>query len=747
MKARLRFQAKVLVPMFIILTALVGFMFWLINRHFVNQLHLQARQAVETADAAFAYYQEARTHDLKTRYANLSTDIRLRQVLQRDDPKTLEFLLKELIDDLGADAAMFTSGVGKPSVGTQKDGASSWNDLQTACGPSVTQSLQGNFNIATVSAAGKLWEVVSLPVSVSDHAGALTFVHAMDQTLARQIKQLTHSEIIFVADGKIVASTLPRSDANPQLLSVFQRVLEAGGDRHPGQRQIEPLQLSNERFMALAGPLIGLGNDHKLGYLMLYSSDRAWHELRTKQRQLAIASLLSILLSCGLVWMLVRHVTRPLQLLRSGAEAVGRGEFSHRVPVATRDEFGELAATFNRMTENLETSRTELEQTVERLKTTQTQLIQTEKLAAVGEFVAGVTHELNNPLTAVVGFAELLQLNQIDDDSRGCTQRIIDGAKRCHHIVRSLLSFARKHRPERKLSDLNELVENTLNFIEYEFRTSNIKIVRKLDPHLPCSMMDPNQLQQVFLNIVNNGRQAMEGFRQGGTLTAKTEKSGDKLRVSFSDNGPGIAPENVAKIFDPFFTTKEIGKGTGLGLSLSYGIVQEHGGAIRVESKLGDGATFIIELPIIAEPEGAAKKELVESSSAQRSLEGAGKRILIIDDEESVLDLIRMALVRHGFVVDTALNGEDGLHRIAKTTYDLVVCDWKMPGLNGQQVFERLQSSHPEMTKRLIFMTGDVVNEKTQQFQRESGVPCIAKPFSLAEFRALLRKVTAGRNQ
>ena len=739
----LRFRTKVLLPIFVILAALVGFMFWLVNRHFTRQLQTQARLAVETADAAFAYYQEARTRDLKSRYAGLATDTRLRRVLQHDDPKTLEFLLQELLDEFDADAAVFTPGTERPAVGAQREGQPVWSDLQPPFTPSVTQALKGSFNIATVSAAGRLWEIVSLPVSVSDHIGALTFAHGMDRTLARQIKQLTHSEILFVADRAVIASTLDRAIDSQQLLPLFRRVLEAGDENRVAERQIEPVRLGQERFMALAGPLIGLSRDYKLGYVLLYSSENAWRELRASQRRLAVASLLGITLSCGLVWMLVRHVTRPLQELRSGAEGVGRGNFSHRVPVSARDEFGELATAFNRMTENLQVSRAELEQTVQRLKTTRAQLVQTEKLAGVGEFVAGVTHELNNPLTAVIRFAELLQNSNLSQEHRGYVRRIVDGVGRCHKIVRSLLSFARKHRPERKLSNLNDLVENTLSFVQYEFHTGNIAIVRQLDPNLPSIMVDPNQLQQVFLNIVNNARQAIEGFRHDGQLKVSTDRVEDKLRVSFADNGPGITPENLTKIFDPFFTTKEVGKGTGLGLSLSYGIIQEHNGTIQVSSAPGAGTTFIIELPILTDAAvAAAGAGTTDTSFTRASLEGAGKRILVIDDEEPVLDLVQSTLVRRGFTVDTARDGEEGLRRIAQTRFDLIVCDWKMPGLNGQQVFERLRTSDPLAAGRFIFLTGDVVNDRTQQFVRESNVPCLAKPFSLAEFGALIKKLT-----
>jgi CheY-like chemotaxis protein len=313
---------------------------------------------------------------------------------------------------------------------------------------------------------------------------------------------------------------------------------------------------------------------------------------------------------------------------------------------------------------------------------------------------------------------------------------------RCHKIVRGLLSFARRHKPERKLSQVNDLIENTLAFVQYEFRTSNVELVRNLDPSLPSTLVDPNQLQQVFLNMLTNGRQAMEGFRQDGRMEVTTQKEGNLLRVAFTDNGPGIAPENLPKLFDPFFTTKEVGKGTGLGLSLSYGIIQEHGGTIRIESTPGAGATFLIEFPILTDTDTAAAAATTPGTSFTRqSLEGSGKRVLVIDDEEAVLDLVKSTLRRRGYTVDVTVDGAEALRRVDRIAYDLIVCDWKMPGLNGQQVFERVRAAHPNAAHRFIFMTGDVISEKTQQFLRDSGIPCLAKPFSLSDFGALLKNL------
>ena len=462
--------------------------------------------------------------------------------------------------------------------------------------------------------------------------------------------------------------------------------------------------------------------------------------LRATQEMLLVVGLFGILLSTAIVWFLIGKITQPLRQLRDSAEAVGRGDFSKRVEVASRDECGELAAVFNRMTENLQASRQELEKTVDTLKTTQNQLIQSEKLSGIGEFVAGVAHELNNPLTSVMGFAELLQQSEMAEPQRRYLDMIAKSAKRCTKIVQSLLSFARRHAPERKVVCLNEIVESAVEILQYQMRTSNIEVQTQLDPRLPAAEIDPHQMQQVFLNLINNARQAIEAHQPNGCPRITTESAHGRVRAVFQDNGPGIAPENLKKIFNPFFTTKEVGKGTGLGLSLCYGIVSEHGGTITPHSHPGEGATFVIDLPMANTAPMAAEKPVVPEPS-QTAQDGVGKRVLVIDDEDSILQMIREALTRSGFKVDVARDGESALRRLGQYHYDLALCDWKMPGLGGQQVYEKLQVSNPDMSRRLIFITGDVVNEKTQEFLRDRNKVCLSKPFTLGEFRSAIGRV------
>lgn len=226
------------------------------------------------------------------------------------------------------------------------------------------------------------------------------------------------------------------------------------------------------------------------------------------------------------------------------------------------------------------------------------------RLAAVGELSAGVAHELNNPLAAIQGYAQFLSSsNNLDEATKKDVETIYREALRASKITQNLLSFARRHEPEKKFISLNEVVENTIELRAHPLKVSNIELVTELAPDLPKTMADFYQMQQVFVNLINNAEQAMVAAHGKGKLVIKTQKSDEVIQVTFTDDGPGISEENMKRIFDPFFTTKDVGKGTGLGLPICYGIVEAHGGRIYAKSKLGAGATFIVEIPILLDAE------------------------------------------------------------------------------------------------------------------------------------------------
>jgi two-component system NtrC family sensor kinase len=253
-------------------------------------------------------------------------------------------------------------------------------------------------------------------------------------------------------------------------------------------------------------------------------------------------------------------------------------------------------------------------------------------------------------------------------------------------------------------------------------------------------MADGHQIQQVLLNIINNARQAIEAHQTGGKIRISSSSTEASVRITIQDSGPGITPENLRRIFDPFFTTKEVGKGTGLGLSLCYGIIKEHGGNIYAESPPGEGAAFIIELPAVRDLNPAAVPN-VPMAEKLNPREGEGKRVLVIDDEAAILQLVAESLRRTGFQVDTADDGRIALQRLKDDKYDVTLCDWKMPGLNGQDVYEQLQTFNPDLCKRMIFITGDVINERMRKFLESQERPCLSKPFVIGDLRAVIRTV------
>jgi signal transduction histidine kinase len=723
---------------------------WMLNYHFTHQLEPEVKQTLTTAADVFRSSLEIRERSLLSRYRNIANEPRVQTIAGFPDVGTVRGFLNDLLEELECSWGSLVNEKGEAKATATRQARLGARELEAAGAVATQRALEGQPTVVTVALGGTLFDVVSVPVVVRQSnqlVGALTIGDEVGLTAIQELKTLTHCEVVLFAKGQVAATTLREQDARPEDYARFVDLLRlarpALSPVTPVSRgKVESLTLANgAHFVAVGMPLVSASIEGASGYVLLSSLEPALEQLRATQRVLLTVSLLGIVVSTLIIWLLVRKVTRPLRELRDGAEAVGRGDFSRRVAVASDDECGELAAEFNQMTENLRTSRQKLEQTVESLKTTQAQLVQSEKLSAIGQFTAGVAHELNNPLTVVLGFAELMTMSDVDTTHREYLNSILGAAERCKRIVQNLLSFARQHQPERKPEDLNQLVHTTIKFLHYQLHTSNIKVIQELAPDLPAVMADAHQLQQVFINLITNARQALEGCRPDGLLRITTEAVGEKVRVRFADNGPGIPAELLLKVFDPFFTTKEVGKGTGLGLSLCYGIVNEHGGTIRVQSPPGTGAVFTIELPAARETETAGPSAETAAEKAPDALAGQGKRVLAIDDEAAVLCLVRDTLSALGHQVDTAADGETALSYLAKQTYDATLCDWKMPGLSGQQIYERVSATDPAAARRFVFMTGDVVNEKARRFFEDQRLTCLAKPFTVKELHGAVKRL------
>lgn len=364
------------------------------------------------------------------------------------------------------------------------------------------------------------------------------------------------------------------------------------------------------------------------------------------------------------------------------------------------------------------------------------QLSQKEKFASMGQMLAGAAHELNNPLTAILGVGDLLRERAGDDASRRHAEIVLQQARRAAEIVQNLLAFSRPMSQGLSKIRLSELVQQVLQLQSETLRAKNIEVKLKVPDDLPPIMGDRKLLIQAFLNVVTNAEQAISSLRKHGTLAVSVSVEGQKVCAAFSDDGPGIPSENIQKIFDPFFTTKRPGGGSGLGLTISLAVVKEHGGNIEVQSS-SSGSTFRILLPIAVDNSAS-----VQHRGAKPAYSGTeallGRSVLVVDDEESIREIVQEGLSARGVKVDCAANSEEALTLLAAQPYEFVLCDFNLPGLPGKQLFERMRATSTDPSPRFVFMTGDLVEPDTIASLRDKGAQILQKPFHVSALATLL---------
>jgi two-component system NtrC family sensor kinase len=369
-------------------------------------------------------------------------------------------------------------------------------------------------------------------------------------------------------------------------------------------------------------------------------------------------------------------------------------------------------------------------------------LHQREKLAAMGSLLAGVAHELNNPLSIVVGRATMLLEETADERTRTVADKIRAAAERCARIVRTFLAMARQRKLEKNAVTINAVLNDCVEMLSYGLRTVGITVEKQLAEGLPPISGNADQLHQVFLNLIVNAQQALETQPLPRRLRLVTDRQVDHIRVLIADNGPGIAMAIRSRIFDPYFTTKPPGGGTGVGLAVSLGIVESHGGSLTVECPSEGGAIFQVLLPIQA-PVEQTRAQIDDAESVARQ----GHRLLIVDDEPEVGALLADILRREAARIDIAASGKEALRFLEAGEYDAILSDLRMPEMDGPELYRQIETRWPQRARQVVFITGDALSPMIQTFLAGTGQPYLEKPFVPEEVRAIVREITSGASR
>ncbi len=435
--------------------------------------------------------------------------------------------------------------------------------------------------------------------------------------------------------------------------------------------------------------------------------------------------LISMIGSAAFGMLFASHIAEPVRLLTATARSVtDRGDLSIRSSLRTTDEVGDLSRAFDRMTAKIQQA--------------QDAAIRREKLAALGQLLSGTAHELNNPLAAILMNAQLLESEDLPDPILEIARTIHTESRRAAKIVGNLLSFARPRPPERRTVHLNEAVLKAVDFHRYEMTVEGIKLTEQYDSALPTVFCDPDQIQQVVLNLVSNARHALSS-RRDAELRVATRREGEWADIVVEDNGPGIAPETLQRIFDPFFTTRSDRGGTGLGLFIVHQIVKEHGGEIEVASEFGRGSQFTVRLPI-----GVGAPEMPTPTPLPTGVP-QGLSVLLIDDEQAIATSASAYLARHGYRVRTVSSGWEAWKIVQQEAFDVIVADFRLPDLPGSALYEMLRESRPQLAQRTLFITGDTLSEATRTALAQTQRPYLEKPFSLERLHNAIEQLADSR--
>ena len=437
------------------------------------------------------------------------------------------------------------------------------------------------------------------------------------------------------------------------------------------------------------------------------------------------------------MWLVFHFLlTRRTARLVRAAEQVAAGNLDARSGLRGHDELARLGRAFDSMALAVARDLAEKKRSMQVLEQQREALHQREKLAALGSLLAGVAHELNNPLSVVVARAIMLE-EQGHPGTKAAALKIRTAAERCARIVRTFLAMARQQPPERGPVSVNDVISAALDMTAYAVRTSNIEVTVELGEDIPPILADPDQLHQVLLNLIVNAQQVLQD-RPGKRrirVASRYDAEGSVIRIAVADNGPGIPEHLRTRVFEPYFTTKPTGMGTGVGLAVSHGIVEAHGGTLTLDCPEMGGAVFTITLPACL----AAASD--DADGPSRELAPGRRKILIVDDEAEIREILSDILTGAQHRVATVASGREALERMAAERYDVILTDIRMPDLDGRTLYREIERRWPEQAARVVFVTGDSLASRLHEFASECGRPVIEKPFVPKDVRRVVAEI------
>jgi signal transduction histidine kinase len=680
-----------------------------------------------TLRAALEIYRTESAADPEARTDLLAT-------IQEEADKVADTLGSDLLvitDDRGMVVAS-SGGTGfKPTPG---EDLSSHEVVHRALDPALPGDAR---DFAVLELHDRYFRVGSVPIVLQGfNLGAVVIGDAMDQAFIEELRDSFDCEIVLSVGERVIATTLSDPSERQAIAAAFLEPAPVT------DRAVPLLRTGREEYVAA---LLSVGSDGRGRPIELHLLDSLSVAVARSMRSLVFAvlayGLASVLLAALAAWVVSRSVLRPLTrfvtFMRSVADS---GDRRRRFEGADAGhELRTLIDTYNRLIDSLEEHERELLRRAARDLEQLERLKESEKLAALGRLLSGAAHEINNPLTGVVGNVEMLLKDpRLDGEVGRRLETVRKEGRRIVALVRSLLRVARRDGGERTIVDLNRAVSEAVALRKHDFVAAGIRLEVDLAPGEARIHGNDLELQQVFLNIVNNAFDALEECDRPPRLRVRTAVCDDRVVVTFTDNGPGVPDPH--QIFEHFYTTKPVGKGTGLGLSISQAIVSGHGGTIGAESVEGGGARFTLSLPAAvgeAAPASPLPDRVAGSFPArERALRAS---VLVVDDEPSVLELQMAILDSLGATAVGVEGGAEAVRHLESREFDLIVSDLKMPGpVSGKDLFRWVEANRRSAVSSFLFVTGDTIGETA--FLEQARVRCVRKPFTLEEYVSALRE-------